>query len=58
MEEAALEVNSEETKYPHMFLCCHQNAGQYHNIQKDNKSLKIVTKFKYLGTAATNQLHS
>jgi hypothetical protein len=30
------------------------NAGQYHTIKTANKSLKNVTKFKYLGKTLTD----
>jgi hypothetical protein len=41
-----LEVNTEKTKY--VVMSCHQNAGQNHHFLTANKSLKNVTKFKYL----------
>jgi len=32
-----------------------QNAGPSHNIKTENKSLKMVKQFKYLGTNLMNQ---
>jgi hypothetical protein len=48
-----LEVNAEKTKY--MVMSREQNAGQNHNIKRDNKSFERLEQFKYLGTALTNQ---
>jgi hypothetical protein len=50
---AAIEVNTEKTE--HMLLSRHQNAGQYHNIKRANRSSENVSQFKYLGTSVTNQ---
>jgi hypothetical protein len=44
IKEVGLEVNTEKTKYIHMLLCCHQNAGQNHNARIVNKSFKNVAK--------------
>jgi hypothetical protein len=52
-KEICLELNAEKTKY--MLMCHEQNAGQSHNKKIGNKSTEIVAKFKYLGTALTNQ---
>jgi hypothetical protein len=39
IREVGLEVHSNKTKY--MFMARHQIAGQNHNIQIANKSLKM-----------------
>jgi hypothetical protein len=38
-----------------MLMSRHQNAGQNHTIDIDNRSFENVTKLKYLGTALTDQ---
>jgi hypothetical protein len=38
-----------------MFLPCHHNTGQNHNLMTANKFFKHVTKLKNVGTAATDQ---
>jgi hypothetical protein len=45
-KETGLEVNAEKTKY--MVMSHNQNAGQYHNIKIDNKSVEREEQFKYL----------
>jgi ribosomal protein S2 len=52
-KKVGLEVNAEKTKY--MLMSCYQNAGQNHVIMIANRSLEDVAKFRYLGTAVTNQ---
>jgi hypothetical protein len=52
-KEVGLEVNAEKTKSMLMSHC--QNAGQNHDIMIANRSLENVAKFRYLGTAVTNQ---
>jgi hypothetical protein len=52
-KEICLELNAVKTKY--MLMCHEQNAGQSHNKNIGNKSTESVAKFKYLGTAITNQ---
>jgi hypothetical protein len=48
-----LEVNREKIKY--ILLSHHQNTGRYHNTKIVNRSLQIVTRFKYVGMAVTKQ---
>jgi hypothetical protein len=50
--EVGLEVNMEKSKY--VAMSCHQNAGQNHNFQIVNVSLKNVAKFKYLEMTVIN----
>jgi hypothetical protein len=38
-----------------MIMSLHQNSGQNQNIRIANESFESVAKFKYLGTALTNQ---
>jgi hypothetical protein len=38
-----------------MFLSCHQNVGQNHDIKIAKRLFKNVSQFKYLGTTVTNQ---
>jgi hypothetical protein len=52
-KEVGLEVNAEKTKY--IFLSCHQNAGQNHNIKIGDRPFENVAQFKYLGMTVTNQ---
>jgi hypothetical protein len=51
--EVGLEVNPEKTKYMLVSRC--QKAGQRQSIKIGNRSFGSVTKFKYLGTALTDQ---
>jgi hypothetical protein len=39
----------------YMFIHCHQNAGQNHNIKTDGKSFENVAKFGYSGITVTKQ---
>jgi hypothetical protein len=48
-----LEINAEKKKY--MIISRHPNSGQNQNIKIVNESFEKVAKFKYLGTALTNQ---
>jgi hypothetical protein len=52
-KEVGLEVKAEKTKY--MSLSRHQNAGQNHNVNIDDRSFENVAQSKYLGTTVTNQ---
>jgi hypothetical protein len=45
-------VNSEKTKY---MLMSRKKAGQKHSIKTANRSFEGMEKFKYLGTALTDQ---
>jgi hypothetical protein len=38
-----------------MFVSCQQTAEQSNNVKVDNKPFESVTKFKYVGTAPTNE---
>jgi hypothetical protein len=52
-KEIGLQVNTEKTKY--MLLSRHQNAGQNHEINIDNRCFENVAQFRYLGTTITDQ---
>jgi hypothetical protein len=51
--DVGIEINAEKTKY--MTVSRHPNSGQNQNIRIANESFENVAKFKYLGTALTNQ---
>jgi sorting nexin-29 len=51
--DIGLEINAQKTKY--MIMSCYLNSGQNQNIRIANESFENVSKFKYLGTALTNQ---
>jgi aspartate carbamoyltransferase regulatory subunit len=53
-KKVGLEVNKEKTKY--MLMSRSQKIGQKHSIKIANRSVKDVAKFKYLGTAVTDQI--
>jgi hypothetical protein len=38
-----------------MFMACHHNAVQNHNIMTENKAVENMAKFQGLKTAVTNQ---
>jgi hypothetical protein len=50
--DTGLEINAEKTKY---MIISHLNSGQNQNIRIVTESFEKVAKFKYLGTALTNQ---
>jgi hypothetical protein len=52
-KEVGLEVNPDKTKY--MLMSHSQKMVQKHSIKIANRSLKGVTRFKYLGTTLTDQ---
>jgi hypothetical protein len=52
-KKTGLEVKAKKTKY--MDMSRGQNAGTSHHIKTENKSLKMVEQFKYLGTNLMNQ---
>jgi hypothetical protein len=52
-KEVGLERNPEKTKY--MLMSRSQEIGEKHSIKIVNKSLEDVAKFKYFGTALTDQ---
>jgi hypothetical protein len=52
-KEIGLEVNTEKTKY--MLLSRHQNTGQSHEVQIDNKCFENMAQFRYMGTAIRSQ---
>jgi hypothetical protein len=51
-KEVGLEVNPEKTKY--VLMSYSQKTGQKHSIKVANRSFEDVAKFKYLGTALTD----
>jgi hypothetical protein len=51
--DIGLETNAEKTKY--MIMSRYPNSGQNQNIRIANESFENMAKFKYLGTARTNQ---
>jgi hypothetical protein len=53
IKEVGQEVNTEKTKY--MFKFLHQYAGQNHSMKTANRCFENMAKFRYLGTAVTNQ---
>jgi hypothetical protein len=52
-KEVGLEVNPQKTKY--ILRSCCKKAGKRHSIKIANRSFEGVVKFKYLGTALTDQ---
>jgi hypothetical protein len=48
-----LEVKAEKTKYTS--IPRHQNAGQYHRINRANRWFENVAQFRYLGTTVKNK---
>jgi hypothetical protein len=52
-KEDGLEINVEKTKY--VLLSRHQNVGKNRDIKIASRSFEKVPRFKYLGTAVTNQ---
>jgi hypothetical protein len=53
IDEVALEVNAEKTKY--MLLSRHQTARQNQNVKIGDRSSENVAQLKYLGTTVKNQ---
>jgi hypothetical protein len=51
-KEVGPEVKAERTM--HMLMSRHQNAGQNHNIKRDNIFFENVAQLKYLRTTVTN----
>jgi len=51
--DVGLQINAGKIKY--MIMSHHQNSGQNQTIRIANESFENVAKFKYLGTALTNQ---
>jgi hypothetical protein len=39
----------------YMFMSCHQNVGQYHNMEFASISFENVIKFRYLGMTVSNE---
>jgi len=54
-KEAGPEINAEKTK--HMFMSCHQNVGQNHNLMTGNKSSGCMVNFKYLRLSNKSKSH-
>jgi hypothetical protein len=52
-KEVGLEVNPEKIKF--MLMSRGQKIGQKHSVKIGNRSFEDVAKFKYLGTALTEQ---
>jgi hypothetical protein len=51
-KEVGVEINTKKSKY--MLLCHHQNAGQNHNINIANRSLKKCGTVQISGDSSTN----
>jgi hypothetical protein len=51
--DVSLEINAEKTKC--MIMSRHPNSIQSQDVRIANESFENVVKFKYLGTALTNQ---
>jgi hypothetical protein len=52
-KEAVLDVNPEKTKY--MLKPCNQKVGKQYSIKTANRSFEDAVKFRYMGTALTEQ---
>jgi hypothetical protein len=50
-----LKVNTGETKNTCMLISRHQSAGQYQNMEIDNRSFEYVAKLKLLRMILTDQ---
>jgi hypothetical protein len=52
-KEICVEVNTDKSKY--MIMSRDQNVGRSHSVMNDNRSIRTVEEFKFLGTTLTNQ---